>query len=320
MRDVADLAALHGAFWSMDRCYRMAWHVWPIALALLVIGWICVSRPDGAGSPASWAKPATPPAHSGSRPPANPPISRTTTQTDLNTCLSSRSDIAACTAVIDKKSATGSKLAAAYTQRAYIRRESEPDAALRDYGEALKLDPDAADALAGRAWIAMNRGRYEAALPDLDKAVAAAPSAPTPRYYRGFALLKLAQYGKALADLNEAIKLQPGNAEIYLARGLVEEAQDYNDAALLDFDEVSRHDARNPRGLILRAGVLETMGRAQDALAALESALKLAPSDPEALAQHERLRALLEEGKTKSEPKDQTKDQTKGETAKSERG
>lgn len=303
MRDVADLAALHGAIWSMDRWYRAAWHVWPISVALLVTGWICIGKPDAAGStgsPPSWARPATPPARSGSRPPANPPLSQTAAQTDLNRCLSSHAEIAACNAVIEKKSALGSKLAAAYTQRAYIRRETDPDAALRDYGEALRLDPDAADALAGRAWIAMNRGRYQEALPDLDKAVAAAPSAPTPHYYRGFALLKLERYGKALADLNEAIKLQPGNADIYLARGLVEEAQNYNDAALLDFDEVSRRDPKTARGLILRASVLETMGRPQDALAALDSALTRAPSDQEAIAQRDRLRTQLDANGAKS--------------------
>jgi tetratricopeptide (TPR) repeat protein len=284
MRDVADLAALHGAFWSMDRWYRTAWRVWPISLALLMMGWICIGKPNVAGSaaPPSWAKPA----RSGSLPPVNPP-------TELDTCLSSRNDIAACTKVIDRKSVTGPKLAAAYAQRGYIQRESDPDAALRDYGEALKLKPDAADALDGRAWIAMNRGHYEEALPDLDKAVAAAPETATPHYYRGFDLLKLEQYGKALPDLNEAVKLQPNNAEIYLARGLVEEAQDYNDAALLDFDEVTHHAPNSPRGLIQRAFVLETMGRLPDALAALDAALKIAPANPEALAQRDRLRAQV---------------------------
>jgi tetratricopeptide (TPR) repeat protein len=307
MRDVADLAALHGAYWSMDRRYRTAWQVWPVTLALLVTGWICIGKPNAASPPAppSWAKPATPPARNGSQPPVYPPIGQAA-QTELDTCLSSRNDIAACTKVIDKKQVAGPRLAAAYTQRGYIQRESDPDAALRDYGEALQLKPDAPDALDGRAWIAMNRGHYEAALPDLDRAVAAAPEMATPHYYRGFALLKLEQYGKALAELNEAVKLQPNNAEIYLARGLVEEAQDFNDAALLDFDEVSRHAPKSPRGLIQRALVLETMGRPQDALTALDAALKIAPSDPEALSQRDRLRAQPD-GKSKDEARNEPK-------------
>ena len=59
MRMTAQLASLHSAYWSFDRWYRLAWYVWPGALAVLVTGWICIDKPTGTAGPAAspWAKP-----------------------------------------------------------------------------------------------------------------------------------------------------------------------------------------------------------------------------------------------------------------------
>src|SRR5262245_52297477 len=63
MPSIARMAALHSALWGFDRTYRMAWYVWPAALAVLISGWICIDK-QSAPSPATggWAKPvaATP--------------------------------------------------------------------------------------------------------------------------------------------------------------------------------------------------------------------------------------------------------------------
>jgi len=155
-----------------------------------------------------------------------------------------------------------------------------------------------ADAFDNRAWIYMTRGEYDAALQDLNKAINLLPptAAGVARYYRGFAFLKLNNYPQALADLNEAQKLQPNNADIYLARGDVEQAQENYDAALRDFDEFSKRAPKDVRGPISRGGVLEAMGRSQEALAALETAVALEPGNVFALAERDRLRAQQSEG------------------------
>jgi tetratricopeptide (TPR) repeat protein len=121
-------------------------------------------------------------------------------------------------------------------------------------------------------------------------------SAGIARYYRGFAFLRLNNYPQALADLNEAQKLQPNSADIYLARGEVEQAQENYDAALRDFDEFSKRAPKDARGPISRGSVLEAMGRSREALTALEDAVALEPGNVHALAERDRLRAQQSEG------------------------
>jgi tetratricopeptide (TPR) repeat protein len=287
MRGVARIAALHGALWNSDPWYRWSWYVWPTAMALLIAGWICIDKPAGpTSSAASWVKP-TAPVGTAVRDGNN----QNWVQNQLTRCYSKSLELSqsmtSCSALINTPQVRGKQLAAAFTQRGFLQRESDPDRAMSDYDSALKAQPDFADALAGRAWIRMTRSDYEAALGDLNKAVELSPKLAAVRYYRGYAHQKLEHFSEALADLNEAQKLQPDNADIYLARGEVEQALESYDAALRDFDEF-RKDAR---GLVSRGAVLETIGKPQEALAAFESAVALAPDNAYAISERDRLQA-----------------------------
>ena len=74
--------------------------------------------------------------------------------------------MAACSAVIDAKRETGSKLAAAYCFRGHgLTEKRQLDAALSDLNESIRLDPTSACALT-------NRGRVYAFKRDLDRAIA----------------------------------------------------------------------------------------------------------------------------------------------------
>src|SRR3984893_1425110 len=294
MQWTSRMAAQHSALWGFDRWYRLWWYVWPASLALLVIGWICIDKPGGAAvSGGPWGKPVT----------QNPviqnlkvtPVQQPNWELELVSCFANRpvASETACTRLIDAGQAAGQRLAAVYTQRGYLRRERDPARALVDYDTALRIQPGFADALDNRAWIHMTRGEYDAALQDLNKAIdlLSPASAGIARYYRGYAFFKLNNYPQALDDLNEAQRVQPNNADIYLARGDVEQAQENYDAALRDFDEFSKHAPKDVRGPISRGAVLEAMGRSQEALAALEAAVALEPGNASALAERDRLRA-----------------------------
>ena len=299
MQWTSRMAAQHSALWGFDRWYRLWWYIWPASLALLIIGWICIDKPGGAAvSGGPWGKPVT----------QNPviqnlkvtPVQQPNWELELVSCFANRpvASETACTRLINAGQVAGQRLAAVYTQRGYLRRERDPARALVDYDTALRIQPGFADAFDNRAWIYMTRGEYDAALQDLNKAINLLPptAAGVARYYRGFAFLKLNNYPQALADLNEAQKLQPNNADIYLARGDVEQAQENYDAALRDFDEFSKRAPKDVRGPISRGGVLEAMGRSQEALAALETAVALEPGNVFALAERDRLRAQQSEG------------------------
>jgi len=299
MRMTAQLASLHSAYWSFDRWYRLAWYVWPGALAVLVTGWICIDKPTGTAGPAAspWAKPDA------SAPPM--PVRRSPTlalwpeklQNDAMLCFSNAVDlnplIEACTRLIDNGAQINSnQLFSAYGQRGFLRRLKQPDLALADYDAALKIQANAPAVLTNRAWIYMTRSRYDAALDDLNKAIEAfAPAlAGRARFYRGYTYLRLKDYDRAMTDLDEALRVDKVNPDPYLARGETEQALQRYDAALRDFDEFSKHAPRDPRGLIGRGAVLEATGHPQDALAALDSAVALDPSNVRALTARDRLR------------------------------
>jgi tetratricopeptide (TPR) repeat protein len=193
---------------------------------------------------------------------------------------------------------SGAKLASVYTQRGFMQRDREPDSAMSDFNAALKIQPDYAAALNDRAWIYMTRGEYDAALQDLNKSASPTTSwltAAVAYYYRGFAYLRLKDYAKAVADLNEAIRRQANNADYYLARGEAQQAQENYDAALRDFDEFSKRAPNDPRGLLARALIFETTGKPRDALAALESAVTLAPDNDFARSERDRLRGRVKD-------------------------
>jgi Flp pilus assembly protein TadD len=295
MRSIARMAALHSALWGYDRPYRMAWYVWPAALAVLIAGWICSDKPAGvASSAAASAKVATLPVTN-------------SIQEQLTKCFSIREPGQAylCTSVINTGQVRGQQLAQAHLQLGFVQREKDPDRALTEYDAALKVRPYFSDALAGRAWIRMNRGQYEYALPDLNKAIESSPpSTPAAivRYYRGYAHLKLKNYPQALIDLNEAIRLQPDNADVYFARGETQQALENYDAALRDFDEFAKRAPRDARGQAFRGSVLDAMGRSTEALAAFENAVRLEPGNAYAVSERDRLREQQNEDE-KSKPK-----------------
>jgi tetratricopeptide (TPR) repeat protein len=301
MQLTARMAALHAALWNIDRWYRIAWYVWPASLALLIAGWICIGKPAGAplGS-APWARPiaATP----------NFPVHRSPVlanwpekfYNDVTTCFSNAVNlptlaplIEACTHLIDSGQVGDGQLVNAYNQRGWLQRLSQPDRALADYDAALKVQPNFAAALTNRAWIYLSRNRNDDAMSDLNKAIELFPPAQAgyARYLRGFDYHRQKKYDLAMDDLNESIKHAPNNADAYLARGQVEQAEQQWDAALRDFDEFSRRASRNARGLIGKSEVLEATGRIPEALAALDAAISIEPANQNALAARDRLRA-----------------------------
>jgi tetratricopeptide (TPR) repeat protein len=296
MRGTVHVAALHTALWSFDWRYRLAWYVWPVAIALLISGWICTDKPNA--TPASaWAKPmASPP----TIPIRNSPVLSNWPEklhNDVMDCFSNAIDliplIEACTRLIQSGQANDGQLVSTYGQRGFLQRLSQPDRALEDYNAALKIQANSASVLTNRAFIYLTQNRNDDAMTDLNKAIELFPPAQAglAHYYRGYDYFRLKDYDHAKDDLDEAIKHVPSNPDPYLTRGEVEKAQLQYDAALRDFDEFSRLAPRDPRGLIGRSAVLEAMGRPEEAATALESAIVRAPNNAAALAARDRLLA-----------------------------
>lgn len=93
--------------------------------------------------------------------------------------------------------------------------------ALSDYLNALRLDPNSVEALAGRGELLLELGRPEEALRHLDQAVPVAPQNARVAFHRGLALKALKRLPDAEAAFGAAIKLRPNDAAAWLERARV---------------------------------------------------------------------------------------------------
>ena len=96
--------------------------------------------------------------------------------------------------------------------------KGERRAALADFDQVIRLEPDSIDALSHRAFLRQATGDYEGAASDYGRVVALAPDDPRARRGRGFAELSAKHYDAAIADLTEAIKRNPQDALAYRFR------------------------------------------------------------------------------------------------------
>jgi tetratricopeptide (TPR) repeat protein len=109
-------------------------------------------------------------------------------------------------------------------------RQGDNEAAIENFTEALRFDPDLAVAFLNRGIAFKNKADYERALQDLEKAIELLPNVPavtpflTHAYFqRGEAHRLKGDYEQSLADFAKAIELSPRNYDAYLQRSVVYE-------------------------------------------------------------------------------------------------
>lgn len=89
--------------------------------------------------------------------------------------------------------------------------QGQPDLALNDYDQAIRLDPRLAEAYYNRAFVRYRVGQLQEALEDLDKVVQLSPDLPSAYYNRSVVLESLGQKNRAITDLQRALSLDPVN-------------------------------------------------------------------------------------------------------------
>jgi tetratricopeptide (TPR) repeat protein len=87
--------------------------------------------------------------------------------------------------------------------------------------DALELDPACAQALYGRASLAMNAKRSEEALGFFNRAVEADRRLPEPRRYRALLLARMGRFEGALQDINWCLEREPTSGPAYYTAACV---------------------------------------------------------------------------------------------------
>jgi tetratricopeptide (TPR) repeat protein len=127
---------------------------------------------------------------------------------DMDACFGDRSErrIEACSDVIDMPDLDTTRRSLAYAMRAlaYSLR-TEYETAIRDYDEALRLNPSFPVALNNRAWAYFKMGKPLAGLPDAEKALGLDPGSAHAYDTRAHILQWMKRSDDALADYDRAM-------------------------------------------------------------------------------------------------------------------
>lgn len=146
-----------------------------------------------------------------------------------------------------------------YFERAYQHSQvGRKDEAIRDYTEAIRLNPQDADAYNNRG-NAYQDGKkdYDRAIADYNEAIRLNPQFAIAYTNRGNAYYNKKEYNRAIIDHTEAIRLNPQLAMAHNNRGLAYFNKGSYDRAIADYDRALQIDpnhqlARENRDIALR--------------------------------------------------------------------
>jgi len=107
--------------------------------------------------------------------------------------------IAGCSALIQSNQEKGTDLAKAYYDRALgYAHKADYDHAIRDYHQAVRINPDYADAYYGRGWAYPLKGDHHHAIQDFNQLLRLKPSFADAFYDRGLPYADKSDYARAM--------------------------------------------------------------------------------------------------------------------------
>jgi len=163
----------------------------------------------------------------------------------------------ACTNLIISGKLSGPALGAAYVFRGKAQAQRhELQAAIADFSEALKVNPQATDALYNRAAAYALMGHPDFALADFSHVLDLAPGDADTLFYRAQILISMGRKEDAISDLGAVLRLKPEDVDSRLQRAGLLIALGRNDDAIADLNQLL---AKSPKA----AAVLYNRGRAE---------------------------------------------------------
>jgi tetratricopeptide (TPR) repeat protein len=117
----------------------------------------------------------------------------------------------------NKANSDSETLAKAWFDEALL--ETDNVRKIEDYDNALRLNPNIADAYNNRGVAKKHLGRFTEAIADYDKAIQLKPDFAVAYFNRGDAKKSLGQYESAIKDFDKAIELRPNLPQPYGNKG-----------------------------------------------------------------------------------------------------
>jgi len=152
------------------------------------------------------------------------------------------------------------------------------DQAIVEFSEAIKLNPDSAEAYRERGNAYGKKVRYDQAISDYTEAIRLDPEYAGNFIVRGITYGETGQNDQAINDFTKAIRLNPNNAMAYKCRGSAYHNKGQCDQAVSDFNEAIRLDPNSADAYLSRGYSYGNLGKIDHAIKDFEKALSIDPN------------------------------------------
>jgi tetratricopeptide (TPR) repeat protein len=166
---------------------------------------------------------------------------------------------------------------ALYMRGAAWFRNGEPDNAIKDFDECIRLDPTNAAAFNSRGLSWYSKKSYDKAIRDYDEAIRLDPVNAIAFNNRGLAWSAKKDYDKAIRDHDEAIRLDANDGKAFTSRGRAWSAKKDYDMAIRDYDEAIRLDPKDAETFISRGFAWSNKKGYDKAIRDYDEAIRLNP-------------------------------------------
>ncbi len=169
-----------------------------------------------------------------------------------------------------------------YAMRALVllAEREDPQHALADCNEAIRLDPKDPTPRSIRGAVYSATQNYDKAITDFDEVVRLRPKDAASYHDRGAARMFQRDLDRAIADFNQAIQLNPRDAANFVSRAAAWLEKNQNDRAIADLNEAIRLDPESADAYLLRASLSGQKGEFDQAIADFTQIIKLDPQAP----------------------------------------
>ena len=159
---------------------------------------------------------------------------------------------------------------------------SDPHQAQQVDRQALRADPDNADALSRLGAACLMLGQFSEAATNFQKALRLRPHHAEGYKNLGIALARQGNLAEAVASFQEALRLKPDLADVQLNLGNALREQGRLDEAVARYQQALRLEPDSPEAHHNLGIALERQGRPDEAVTCYQQALRLKPDDAEA--------------------------------------
>jgi tetratricopeptide (TPR) repeat protein len=158
------------------------------------------------------------------------------------------------------------------------------NSAINSFTQAIKLEPEQAEAYLDRGVAYSNKNQYGLAIQDFAEALKINPSFAEAYINRGKVYDYEGQYDRAIEDYNQALKIHPDDEMAYNYRGLAYGHKGEYEREIQDYDQALQINPNDVSAYINRGAAYDKIGKYDRAIEEYTRALKSDPNNAETYA------------------------------------